>query len=300
MVRHGVDNAVASGSLTAGFAPGGHMLLVSAFAVLATFGAQAASAADTPIDLFCQGQGDRYVGGLERERARTAIRLRVSGGKGEALLPDALLADDDVRGWHEIKNLAVSPAKVGGKISFNWLFSPVMSLDRQSGLLVVSGSLANFTGTCTRWDARTSRMPGPGVAKAVGRAAAPAAGGIKTDWATPNRSAAVQPRKARAPGDFVLAKFKGGANWYPAQVLRIAGNLVTVQYATGIQESLPTALVGDLTWKVGSYIECKATSTVYVPVTVTAVRPSYGLDVVGNDGKPRQISMRSCRTIARS
>lgn len=272
-------------------------------AVFTAAAAQVAPASAASIDLLCQGQGDRFVLNRERARMRTAIRVRVLNGKGEAFLPDDLLGDDDARGWHEIRNLAVTPEKIGGKIYFSWLFSPVMSLDRQSGTLAVSGSLANFSGSCARWDPRTSRMPVAAAAPIGARPStgAPSTGAIRSDWATPARPAATaQPRRTRAPGDFVLAKFKGGANWYPAQVLRVAGNLLTLQYATGVQESLPSALVADLTWKTGSYIECKVTTGAFQPVTITAMRPGYMLDVVGNDGRPRQVSMRTCRTIARS
>jgi hypothetical protein len=72
-----------------------------------------------------------------------------------------MLADDDPRGWHAIKKLAVTNEAVNGKVYFNWLFSPVMSLDRRSGVLRINGSMANFSGKCTAYDPRTSRMPAP-------------------------------------------------------------------------------------------------------------------------------------------
>jgi hypothetical protein len=138
---------------------------------------QSAAPSGAAIDLFCRGNGDRFVTTQTKVRQvdgsvktltnsgripfTSAIRIKVANGTGQALIPNEMLADDDPRGWHAIKKLAVTNESVNGKVYFNWLFSPVMSLDRRSGVLRINGSMANFTGRCTAYDPRTSRMPPP-------------------------------------------------------------------------------------------------------------------------------------------
>lgn len=279
--------------------------MVAAAALLAPLAQQATSEAGAPIDLFCQGRGDRYVNG-NRPQVTTAIRIKIAGNSGQALVPDELLSPDDARGWHDLKNLNVSEDRIDGKITFSWIFAPVFSIDRRTKVMRMTGSLANFSGTCRPYDPRTARMPvapsrpaGPAPAAdwAAPRPAAPA--GVRSDWATPARPAAPAAARPRTPGTFVLAKFKGQPNWYPAQVLKAAGNLVTVQYASGTQEALPASLVADLTWKAGSYIECKIDGTTFSPVTIVEMRPAYAISVVTNQGKRFATTMRSCRTTAR-
>ena len=124
--------------------------------------------------------------------------------------------------------------------------------------------------------------------------------GIRNDCARPpGAQTKGGTARARTPGTFVLARFKGGAKWYPAQVMRAAGNLVTVQYGAGAQESLPSSLISDLNWRVGTYIECRRTGPAFVPVTITAMRANYAIDVVSNAGVSFATTMRSCRTVAR-
>lgn len=162
------------------------------FASAAAFAAvQSAAPGGGAIDLFCRGRGDRTVteetrlvarDGSTTRRSETrqepfasAIRIRVVGETGQALIPDAMLADDDARGWHDIRKLDVTPTAIKGKIDFNWLFSPVMVLDRGTGTLRISGSMANFSGDCTRFDPRTSIMaaPRPAVTARPAASAAP-------------------------------------------------------------------------------------------------------------------------------
>lgn len=269
--------------------------------VLTALGQQSASGA-APIDLFCEGRGDRYEDGA-RPQVRTAMRIKVAGGSGQALVPDDLLAPDDARGWHELKNLSVTPDQIKGKITFSWIFAPVFTLDRGTGVLTVTGSLANFSGTCRPFDPRTARLPaGRPAPTAPKTVVQPAAGQpkIRSDWARPAVPPTAAPAaKARTPGTFVLARFKGQPNWYPAQVMRAQGNLLTVQYANGTQEALPSALVSDLSWKAGSYVECKAAAGTYVPVTIVEMRPAYAVLVVTNQGKQIATTLRSCRSAAR-
>ncbi len=147
-------------------------LLTFAAAVALTASMQATSALDA--DLYCRGRGDRFVTTTTKVRNpdgsftnRTdnsrvpftgPIHVRVAGGAGQAMIPDDMLADDDARGWHELKKLQVTDRSITGKIYFNWLFSPVFSIDRATGTMTVDGSLAKFSGTCDPYDPRTATM----------------------------------------------------------------------------------------------------------------------------------------------
>lgn len=197
--------------------------LISASAV-ATMALQGAPAA-APIDLFCVGRGDRFVtrttkvrmsDGSVKDKSESmrvpfnnAIRIKIAGDSGQALIPDAMLGDDEARGWHEIKKLAVSPAAISGKIYFGWLFSPVMTLDRATRILKVSGSMANFSGNCSPYDARTSVLP---------RAAAPRPSAPLGDQRAGARAAAQQAdgraaaRSAAMKADLAFRLFNAGSS----------------------------------------------------------------------------------------
>lgn len=133
------------------------------------------AAGSDALDLVCRGNGDRFVstqtkvrqvdGSVKtltnnaREPFRDAVRIRVVNGVGQAFIPNAMLADDDTRGWHDIKKLSVTGEEIKGKVEFNWLFSPVMTLDRRSRILKISGSMANFMGNCTPYSAQAANRP---------------------------------------------------------------------------------------------------------------------------------------------
>ncbi len=165
--------------------------IILSASVVAAIGLQAAPSAST-VDLFCRGRGDRFVttqvqvrqsDGTMKNQSNSrrvpfddAIRIKVAGNSGEALIPDAMLGDDDQRGWHEIKKLEVTPSTIAGKVYFGWLFSPVMSLNRETGTLRITGSLANFSGSCTPYTGQSmARAPRAAPSRMAG-SAAPAGG----------------------------------------------------------------------------------------------------------------------------
>ena len=85
---------------------------------------QSGTASTGAVDLFCRGNGDRFVTSQTKVRQvdgsiktltdnrrvpfTSAVRVKVANGSGQALIPDDMLADDDPRGWHAIKKLAVT------------------------------------------------------------------------------------------------------------------------------------------------------------------------------------------------
>lgn len=140
--------------------------IIMSASVVAAIGLQAAPAV-APVDLFCMGRGDRFVttqikvrqpdGSMkaksdsQRVPFNGAIRLKIAGDSGQALIPDAMLGNDEQSGWHDIKKLAVESPMITGKITFGWLFSPVMTLNTDTNTLRITGSMANFSGNCTRY-----------------------------------------------------------------------------------------------------------------------------------------------------
>ncbi|KMS58849.1 MULTISPECIES: hypothetical protein [Sphingobium] len=166
--------------------------IILSASIVAAIGLQAAPSVST-VDLFCRGRGDRFVttqikvrqsDGTMKNQSNSrrvpfddAIRIKVAGDSGEALIPDAMLGDDDQRGWHEIKKLEVTPSMIAGKVYFGWLFSPVMSLNRETGTLRITGSLANFSGSCTPYTGQSmARVPRAASARVAGSAPMPAGG----------------------------------------------------------------------------------------------------------------------------
>lgn len=123
-------------------------------------------------------------------------------------------------------------------------------------------------------------------------------------WATPPKPKPAQPwatPKAFSPkvGTLVLARYKGGVRAWPAMVTEVRGNLVTVEYSGSGKESLPASLITPLDWGRGTAVECKLGSPTYVLVTITALdRTSYAVQAVDESGKPRQTSLRFCRSLA--
>ena len=167
------------------------MTIATTGSVLLAAALQSSAPSTGAVDLFCRGNGDRFVTTQTKVRQvdgsiktltdnrrvpfDSAIRIRIVNGKGQALIPDQMLADDDPRGWHEIKKLAVTGQTITGKVHFNWQYSPVLTLDRRSSVLKITGSMANFMGRCGAFDPRTSIMPAPGRRQARPGYASPSA-----------------------------------------------------------------------------------------------------------------------------
>lgn len=164
-------------------------LLTITAAVALTAAMQAATPSTLDADLYCRGRGDRSVTTTTKVRNADGsitnrtdnsgvaftgpIHLRVAGGTGQAMIPDDMLADDDARGWHELKKLQVTERSITGKIYFGWLYSPVFSIDRGTGTMTVDGSLSKFSGTCARYDPRTATMRSSRLQTAAPRIASP-------------------------------------------------------------------------------------------------------------------------------
>jgi hypothetical protein len=62
---------------------------------------------------------------------------------------------------------------------------------------------------------------------------------------------------AQDAGDWVLARWQGGNDWYPGVVQSHVGGQVTILYDDGTRETLPANLVRRYDWRVGSRVVCR-------------------------------------------
>ena len=61
---------------------------------------------------------------------------------------------------------------------------------------------------------------------------------------------------AQTAGDWVLARYKGGAHWYPGVIQGKAGDRITVAYDDGDRETLNLSEVRPYDWVIGRRVEC--------------------------------------------
>lgn len=61
---------------------------------------------------------------------------------------------------------------------------------------------------------------------------------------------------AQATGDWVLARFRGGAYWFPGIIRSVSGDRITVAYDDGDRETLPVSEVRPYNWTIGTRVEC--------------------------------------------
>lgn len=61
---------------------------------------------------------------------------------------------------------------------------------------------------------------------------------------------------AQTAGDWVLARYKGGAHWYPGVVQSVSGGSISVAYDDGDRETLSLANVRPYDWAIGTRVEC--------------------------------------------
>ena len=61
---------------------------------------------------------------------------------------------------------------------------------------------------------------------------------------------------AQTAGDWVLARYRGGAHWYPGVLQGVAGDMATISYDDGDRERLALANVRPYDWQIGTRVEC--------------------------------------------
>lgn len=61
---------------------------------------------------------------------------------------------------------------------------------------------------------------------------------------------------AYQPGEWVLAKYRNGPYWYPGVVQQDNNGRISVAYDDGDRETLPSSLVKNYSWQVGTRVQC--------------------------------------------
>ncbi len=97
-------------------------------------------------------------------------------------------------------------------------------------------------------------------------------------------------------GDWVLAKYKNGPFWFPGVVETDSGKGVSVVYDDGDRETLPSNLVKNYDWKVGSVVECNFKSGGnWYRGKVTALS-GEALSIAYDDGDRERTKTGLCRS----
>ena len=102
---------------------------------------------------------------------------------------------------------------------------------------------------------------------------------------------------AQQAGDWVLAQWQGGADWYPGVITVRSGNQVTIRYDDGTTETRPLNQIRPYNWRVGSRVVCLFTNGRWYDATITAMDPGGLLISVRYDDGDTQITQTGrCRS----
>ena len=109
---------------------------------------------------------------------------------------------------------------------------------------------------------------------------------------------AAAPAAAQQKGDWVLARWQGGAYWFPGVVESRTGKSVTVAYDDGTRETRPLSDVRRFDWTVGSRVECRwAGGTEWYGGRITAMgADGVTMNVTYDDGDREQTRTAACRS----
>ena len=144
-------------------------LAVSSSILLGPVKAQVAEAPPLPaLHLICTGTAskDQEVGtaldfladNARTERVGTAdsISFTINGDDtGEARLPRRLQSayKEPVReNWFRLINVKRDADEITGQVRLHGMYKPMFRLDRLTGLVTLSGTLGDFSGTCQPYD----------------------------------------------------------------------------------------------------------------------------------------------------
>jgi opacity protein-like surface antigen len=102
---------------------------------------------------------------------------------------------------------------------------------------------------------------------------------------------------AQAVGDWVLAQWRGGSDWYPGVITARAGNQVTIRDDDNTTETRPVNQVRPYNWRVGSRVVCRFTDNNWYDATITAMDPGgLTISVRYADGDTQITNTGRCRS----
>lgn len=102
---------------------------------------------------------------------------------------------------------------------------------------------------------------------------------------------------AQNAGDWVLAQWRGGKDWYPGVVQSHVGNLVNVLYDDGTRETLTADHVRRYDWRVGTRVVCRFSNGTWYPARITRMAADGAtIAVLYDDGDSEVTQTGRCRS----
>jgi hypothetical protein len=102
---------------------------------------------------------------------------------------------------------------------------------------------------------------------------------------------------AQQAGDWVLAQWQGGSDWYPGVIMARLGNQVTIRYDDGTSEIRPINQVRRYDWRVGSGVTCRFTDGRWYHATITGMaEDGLTISVRYDDGDTQVTNTGRCRS----
>ena len=101
---------------------------------------------------------------------------------------------------------------------------------------------------------------------------------------------------AQAVGDWVLARWRGEAFWFPGVIQARIGGQVTIRYDDGTLETRPLSQVRPYDWQVGTAVTCRWTDGRWYPAAIVALaRGGLTIRVRYSDGVFQTTQTGRCR-----
>jgi hypothetical protein len=102
---------------------------------------------------------------------------------------------------------------------------------------------------------------------------------------------------AQQAGDWVLAQWQGGSDWYPGVIQSRNGNQVTIRYDDGTMETRPVNQVRRYDWRVGSRVVCRWSNGQWYDAAITAMaNDGLTISVRYDDGDTEITQTGRCRS----
>lgn len=102
---------------------------------------------------------------------------------------------------------------------------------------------------------------------------------------------------AQQAGDWVLAQWRGGAQWFPGVIQSRNGDMIKIRYDDGTFETRPINQTKPYDWRVGSKVECRWTDGEWYGARITqASSDGLSIDVLFDDGDRQHTQTGKCRS----
>lgn len=123
----------------------------------------------------------------------------------------------------------------------------------------------------------------------------PIAGAAALAWYA-SAAAAAQPITNWAPGDWVLARWQGGAEWYPGVIQSRSGDNATIRYDDGSVDTRPISQLRPFEWAAGTRVTCQFRDGNWYEARIVQMNEDYvRMQIRWDDGTTEQTNTGRCR-----